>query len=258
MQFIDLHCHFLPGIDDGPSTVGETLAMLRLAHASGTRALVATPHCFLAPYNHSDPATLSHSFRCLIEHLERLGRQDQEQDQKKEYAFLSEMRFYLGAENYVSPEFFEALEKGELISLNTGRYVLIEFPPFLPFEAAFSAIEWTLQAGFFPVLAHVERYPVFQQDTNRLAGLLEMGCVAQLNSSTLLGASGRAQARLAAKLLDKGLIHVIASDGHGAEVRRPDLGRAAAALETEQPIDRIALWMWENPIRILDNRAPTR
>lgn len=49
MQFIDLHCHFLPGIDDGPSTVGETLAMLRLAHASGTRALVATPIASLRP-----------------------------------------------------------------------------------------------------------------------------------------------------------------------------------------------------------------
>ena len=254
MPFIDLHCHILPGIDDGPSSVAETLAMLRLAHAGGTRALVATPHCFLPPYNNFDPVVLSHSFHCLTEHLQELRRQDE----KDEYAFLSEITLYPGAENYVSPEFFDALEKGNLISLNASRYVLIEFPPSLPFEVAFSAVERILQAGLFPVLAHVERYPFFQRGTKRLAGLLEMGCIAQLNASTLLGASGRGPAKLANKLLDMGLVHVIGSDAHGADVRRPDLGRAADALARKRPADRIALWLWENAARILDNSAPAR
>lgn len=254
MRFVDLHSHILPGIDDGASSVEETLAMLRLAHAGGTRDLVATPHCFLAPYDNTDPVVVAHSFNRLLEHLEKLRCEDE----GDEYAFLSEMTLYLGAENYISPEFIDALAKGTVISLNNSRYVLIEFPLSLPFEVALSAVERILQVGFFPVLAHVERYSFCQKGTQRLAGLVGMGCLAQVNAATLLGASGRRQARLAAKLLDQGLVQLIASDAHGAEARRPDLSRAAAALAKKQPSERIALWLWENAARILDNKAPAR
>ena len=82
-----------------------------------------------------------------------------------------------------------------------------------------------------------------------------MGCVAQVNASTVLGASGRGLARLAAKLLDRGLVQIIASDGHGAEARRPDLGRVAAALAKKQPAERVALWLWENAARILEDKT---
>ncbi len=189
-------------------------------------------------------------FQRLTEHLERLSGEDPEGG----YAFLSDMTLYLGAENYVSPEFFEALAKGEVVALNNSRYLLIEFPPFLPYEVAFSAVERVLQAGRIPVLAHVERYPFFQKGNKRLAGFIHMGCVAQVNASAVLGASGRGMARLAAKLLDRGLVQIIASDGHGTEARGPELGRAAEALRRKQPEERIALWLWENAARILEDK----
>lgn len=255
MQFVDLHCHLLPGLDDGPTSVAETVEMLRLAHAGGTRALVATPHCFLSPYEISDPTLLASSFQRLTEHLERLRGGV---DAAGEYAFLGEMALYLGAENYVSPELFVALEQGAVVTLNDSRYLLIEFPPFLSYEVAVSAVERILQAGLFPVLAHVERYGFFRKGTRRLAALQAAGCVAQVNASTVLGASGRGLARWAGKLLDRGLVQIIASDGHGVEARRPDLGRVAAALGRRQPAERIALWLRENGARILADEAPTR
>lgn len=253
MQFIDLHSHILPGVDDGSSSVRETVAMLRLAHAGGTRALVATPHFFLEPWNNTDPVLLTCLFERLTDELRQLG-----DDENGENGFLNEMTLYLGAENYISTEFFEALDRAEVVTMNTSRYVLIEFPPFLPFTAAAAAVERILRAGKFPVLAHIERYPFLLRGTKRLAKFVEMGCVAQVNASTFTGAAGRALARRASKLLDAGLVHLIASDGHGANERRPDLSRAAEALGNRYPPERVSLWMWENAARILDDKAPAR
>lgn len=254
MGFIDLHSHILPGLDDGASSVDETLAMLRLAHAGGTRVMVATPHCFLPPYDNGEPAIVGNSFRRLVEHLESLGRLDE----TGEYSFLDDLELRLGAENYVSPEFFDALASKSVVGIDSSRYLLVEFAPLLPWTSALAAIERIFQAGRVPVLAHVERYLFFRKRPKRLAELREMGCVAQLNAATLLGASGRGPARLASRLLGKGLIDVIASDGHGVDSRRPDLGRAAAALGKRHPEDRIALWLWENAARILEDKALAR
>lgn len=254
MRFVDVHCHLLPGLDDGPPSIAETLAMLRLAHAGGTRVMVATPHCFLPPYGNSDPVVLANSFRRLTEHLEGLRAEDT----GGEFRFLGDMALYLGAENYVSPEFLEALAKGAVVPLNDSRYLLIEFPPYLAFEAALSTVERILQAGFFPVLAHVERYSFFHKGTKRLAGLVRMGCVAQVNASTVLGSSGRGLARVADRLLDRGLVQILASDGHGTQARSPDLGRVAEALGRKHPAERVALWLWENAAHLLENKPPVR
>lgn len=228
--------------------------MLRQAHAAGTRIAVATPHCFLPPWETSDPALLVHTFERLTEHLQRL----QAEDERGEYNFLAEMSLRLGAENYISPEFFEALAKGQVVSLNRSRYVLIEFPPILPYEIALSAVDRILQTGRFPVIAHVERYPFCHRGTKRLARLVEMGCVAQINASTVVGASGRGLARLAAKLLDRGLVQVIASDCHDPHARPPDLGRAAEVLSRKRPAARVSPWLWENAARILEDKPLAR
>lgn len=250
MRFIDLHSHILPGVDDGASTLEETLAMLAMAHAGGTRGLVATPHCFLEPWNNTDPVVISNSFDRLTSHVAGLAEAGGAEEE------LGEMQLYLGAENYVSPEFFEALEEERVVSLNASRYLLVEFPMFLPPHAALASAERILHAGYFPVLAHVERYPFFQRGPKRLAQFVEMGCVTQVNASTFLGAMGRGSVRLARKLLDANLVHLIASDGHGTSARRPDLSRAAEALAGRYSEESVNRWMWQNAARILEDKPP--
>ncbi len=99
--------------------------------------------------------------------------------------FLSELRLYLGAENFVSPEFFDALDRGEVLTVNGSRYVLIEFSPYLSPVVFETALKRILRAGLLPIIAHVERYPSLTADPGRLAEIVAMGCVLQINKESL-------------------------------------------------------------------------
>lgn len=260
MSFVDLHAHLIPGLDDGPADVKETLALLELAHAGGTRSLVATPHRFLPSFPTTPCAAVADTFAHLVAAFADLSLQP-------EFAYLAEMTLYLGSENYLCAEFLAALDSGQVIPLNDSRYLLVEFPQFMAFEMVLSAAKRILAAGYMPVLAHVERYEFFHKDPQRLAGLAAMGCVAQLNASTLLGGHGshgshgprgERQARFAAALVRQNLIQIIASDTHDSRRRPPDLSRAHQHLEAAGFASQARRWMWENPARVLANQELLR
>lgn len=248
MTFVDLHSHFLPGLDDGPPSFGVVMQMLQIAHDRGTRALVATPHMFLPPYNNNDVAAVSDSFAETTRELWRRSH-------LPEFSFLRELSFYLGSENYLSPEFLEALETRSVLPLHGSRYLLLEFPAYLSFQMLAAAVDRIAVAGLVPVLAHVERYTPFLDQPDRLAELVRRGCVAQLNGSSLLGSARRSRRRSALSFLRNGLVQVIASDAHESRVRTPDLGSVRDALREEFPENWIQAWMYDNPNRILNNQA---
>lgn len=149
MNFIDIHTHLIPAIDDGPGTIDEVLEMLRIAYEGGTRAVVATPHMFLDPYNNNDLLKVNDCFARTISQL-------QVHSEAADWAFLKKMCFYLGSENYVSPEFMEALNRGRVLTLNGSRYLLIEFPPFLSTEKLVVVLRLVFDAGLVPVIGHAE------------------------------------------------------------------------------------------------------
>ena len=163
VRFVDIHSHLIPEIDDGAASLLESLEMLRFAYERGTRAMVATPHMF-ASFGNSDPLAVYDTYVSTVRRLERLANSD-------ENAFSKEMALYLGSENFVSPEFLEALKDRNVLTLNGSRYLLVEFPPYLPFETAASAIDRVLEVGLTPVLAHVERYSFLEGKPRRLASL---------------------------------------------------------------------------------------
>ncbi len=245
MTFVDIHCHFLPGLDDGAPAFGVVMEMLRIAHESGTRVLAATPHMFLPPYDNNDVAAVSDRFAETSEELWRRGH-------LPEFSFLQELSLHLGSENYLSPEFLAALEQQRVLTLNGSRYLLLEFPPYLAFEMLASALDRIAIAGLVPVLAHVERYTPFFEKPGRLAELVRRGCVAQLNGSCLLKSAGRSR-KIARSFLRDGLVQVIASDAHDSRRRTPDLGIVFDALSDEFPPAWIQTWMHDNPHRMLNN-----
>ncbi len=248
MNFVDIHSHILPKIDDGPPSLDIVLQMLRLAYRTGTRAMVATPHMFLPPFNNNDLAEIKHAF---AETVQELGRWQSEPG----WSFLRDMSLYLGAENYLSPEFLEALEHGRVLSVNQSFYLLVEFSEFLSFEMLISAVERILATGRVPILAHVERYPPFRESPRMLEHLCEMGCVAQLNGASVLRTKGRAQRKIALSFLRQGLVQVIASDAHEHRIRTPVLDQVFAALKKTFSEPDVIAWMFENPRRILANQS---
>jgi protein-tyrosine phosphatase len=245
--FADLHTHLLPGVDDGPASLAGAVEMLRLAHGRGTRSLAATPHMFSPFFDLVDPVAVQDAFAQLLESLKDLGEQP-------DYGFLKELEIHPGAENYVSPEFLAAVGDHQVVSLNSSRYLLVEFPPFLSFDMAVSAVARILDKGYRPVLAHVERYVFVGRHESGLASLRQMGCVVQINGDSIAARLGRATARRIWSLFDNGLVDVVASDGHDVHGRPIELLTAFSVLAERFATRAIETWMWENPTRILQDR----
>ena len=246
MRFIDLHTHLVPEIDDGAASLLESLEMLRYAYDRGTRAMVATPHMF-ASFGNTNPLEVYDSYVSMVKRLERLGSGNDNE-------FLKEMALYLGSENFVSPEFLEALEGRNVLTINGSRYLLVEFPPYLPFETADAATDKILEVGLIPVLAHVERYSFLERKPGRLARFKKKGCVVQVNAESIVDLKGRGVSRAIAPFFDSHLIDIVASDGHDVHSRPPNLDAAFGTLRTAYSEPSVAAWMWENPARILHDR----
>ena len=246
MRFVDIHTHLIPGLDDGATTLFETLEMLRFAYDRGTRAMVATPHMF-ASFGNAAPLPVYDAFVGMVKRLQRMA-------DGQENGFIKEMALYLGSENFVSPEFLEALENRDVLTLNGSRYLLIEFPPYLPFETAEQAVDRVLEVGLVPVLAHVERYPLFYRNPHTLAEFRQEGCVVQVNADSVVGARRRTVSKTVSPLFENRLVDLVASDGHDVHDRTPDLETAFRVLSGQFPETAIAAWLWENPARILHDR----
>ena len=210
---IDLHCHVLPGIDDGPRLLEETLDMARTAVKNKIDTIVATPH------------TLNGFFVNKWENVVSLTATVQK-------AFAAEdisISLYPAMEAQVCPELFEALEKGQAATINdNGRYLLLEFPPFsLPPGSRDFIFRLKVQ-GITPVIAHPERHLILQNDLQQLYGLVTQGALCQLTALSITGHLGAVAQKSAAQMIKAGLAHVIATDAHANDQRILALGPAVA------------------------------
>jgi protein-tyrosine phosphatase len=214
---IDLHCHVLPGIDDGPTTIEGSLAIARLAAAGGTRVLVATPHVNWRYRN--DAATIAQR---VGELNERLAAEE----------ILTADGYPLevqpGAE--IALTLVADLQDAQLdaLGLGGGPWLLVE-PPFTPVAPNLEALLLELQAnrrsagGHRVVLAHPERCPVFQRDPAMLERLVRAGMITSITAGSLGGQFGGEARRLALALARGGLLHNVASDAHDTVNRPPEI-----------------------------------
>lgn len=239
---IDIHCHILPGVDDGAENLREALLMARLARNSGTRTIIATPH-----FGYGEPGDGVEAFwQCLNRFREKL-RQDQ-----------IELEVLPGMELLCTHRLEKQLELGEYIPLAESRYLLTEFY----FDEQTHQMEQMLSAvaqrGLCPVIAHPERYDAVQRDPAFVRDWIEQGWGIQINAGSLLGNLGEAARHTAHWLVRHGCVHVVASDAHGMEFRTPQLDRAREYLEDHFGEDCAQALLWENPRRILENLSLPR
>lgn len=246
MRFVDVHTHIIPDLDDGSTSLFESIEMLRFAYDRGSRAMVATPHVFHS-FGNAGPLPIYDAFVSMAKRLNRLG-------QSVENQFLREMALYLGSENMVSPDFLDFLRRREVLTINGSRYLLIEFPLSMSAPEAESAVDEVLRVGLIPVLAHVERYPLFYRNPHTLAEFRQEGCVVQVNADSVVGARRRTVSKTVSPLFENRLVDLVASDGHDVHDRTPDLETAFRVLSGQFPETAIAAWLWENPARILHDR----
>lgn len=240
MKFTDLHTHFLPGIDDGAVDVDTASAMLEMAAADGTAAIVATPHARHDLFPDVDRK------RC-------------EQALAAVHARLPEgLTVALGAEVRVDSELLAELDRGDdarWLYLAGSRYILLELAPVDVGCDPIALVHELHVAGSVPIIAHPERIPWLQQDGDTLGALVDRGALLQVTAASLTGAAGRGAARCAAWLMDEGLVGFVASDAHNTTTRAPLLGEAFTTVAARWG-DEVALRLFvDNPARVLTDQA---
>lgn len=215
---IDIHTHILPGVDDGLQSIGEALLVAEDAASQGVNVMVATPHLRWP----GRQALSAAQIREAVEDLNALVQ-----------AKGIPVEVLPGCEIPLQADLLERLLRDEWMPLgNEGRAVLVE-PPWGEWTPSGKAVlQDLLDAGWVVVLAHPERHASFQRNLALLEELVQMGVHLQVSTGSLIpGRSTPAAARCAYELMERRLVSVVASDCHGVNYRRCDMGEAAELLQ---------------------------
>jgi protein-tyrosine phosphatase len=238
---IDIHCHILPGLDDGARTMDEALAMARMAAADGIDTLVASSHITPGVYDNS-PEQIVAAAEAFGERLSREG---------------IPLRIIPGADVRMTPD----LLKGDARCLRINRdtpYFLFEFPHDLVPPGSERLVEALLGKGWIPVITHPERNRDLQRRPEKLEPFVKLGCLVQITAMSLTGEFGpRAQA-VSERYMKEGLVHLIATDAHDTEKRPPILSRALRRAEALVGADAARAMVFETPAAIVEGRGVLR
>lgn len=224
---IDLHCHLIPGVDDGPATLAESLDLARAMVAGGTRIAVATPHI---------------DDRWQVDALSVPGR-------------VAELRVAIAAEGIdlvvlaggeVALTRLPEMDEAQLdaVRLGAGPYILLE-SPHTGSASDFDHLILAMARDGVPImLAHPERCPTFLRHPHKLVRLVEAGVLCSVTAGALLGRFGRPAYELVVALLREGMVHDVASDAHDVRRRGPDLTAGFTAAERDLPgLSAVAPWL---------------
>ena len=234
-HFFDLHSHMLCGVDDGAKTVEEMFSMLEMAYEDGIRAICLTPH--YSPYLFGDTFEKSaESFQILKKYVSEKH---------------PDMRIFIGHELGYHRSGLDALNDGVCRSIAGSRYVLVDFPEAIEFFEIQGAMAQLQRAGYFPILAHTERYRSLFRQIKWIEEFVENGGVVQVNASSVNGAWGRGAQKQWKKLIRRGLVHIIASDAHNLTTRPPLISVCMPFLQKHCDAHTIRALTWDNPCRVV-------
>ncbi len=213
---IDLHNHLLPGIDDGAKTIEETLEFLRLARRDGISAVTATPHMKPGVYDNTR-ATIFESIAMVKE-----AARGEEAEQ---------VELLPGAEVYFTADVVQRAKAGELMTVaDRGKYLLLELPyQQLPMRVDETIFQLRL-LGITPIMAHPERVAYYLEDFERVGASVRLGALTQVTGNSITGRFGSKARDFAVRMLERNLIHILASDSHDVRYRPPILSDARAAV----------------------------
>ncbi len=233
--YIDIHCHILPGIDDGSDSMETSLKMLHMAEEDGISQIILTPH------NKPWHSNIDHAgLKTKVDQLQ--GRMSQEG---------LRIRLYTGGELFYRSGLTEELERGMAETLADSRYVLIEFDPLADYEYIRNGVYALLMGGYYPIAAHVERYRNVCCKTSRIFELVEMGCLMQVNAGSIMGQYGIGVKRLTKIMLKQDMVHFVATDAHDSDRRPPCLSRCAKYIEGKYGESSRRRLFYDHPMCVL-------
>lgn len=237
---IDLHCHILPGLDDGARDLDQAVDMARIAHEDGIEIIVGTPHLFNGRFDYDDLAVFEEK-RVLLEGALTAGGVP--------------LKIFSGAEVHITHDLVASVRRHrEQLVLAGGSYIFIEFPYDHVFQGVKDLFFELMSERLTPVIAHPERNTAFAQSPKLLFELVEMGALTQTNGGSLLGRYGPDTEEAALRFLEMGLVHFISSDGHNTHSKPPRLAaaveRAAAVVGREKAVALVR----DNPLAVIEDK----
>jgi protein-tyrosine phosphatase len=204
---VDIHCHILSGLDDGPTTLEESITMARMAVAAGTTEIVATPHAN-SRYVYDEETVEAK----LTELRAAVG---------------DAIRIHRGCDFHLTPQnISDALAAPGKYSIAGRGYLLVEFPDDSLTDTAGEIFRKMLGAGLRPVITHPERNPLLRERLELVELWVEQGCFVQVTAVSVLGRFGKEAKEVADRLLNHSLVHFLASDAHDCKHRTPVLATA--------------------------------
>lgn len=234
-HLVDIHCHILPGVDDGADDFKESLELIKEEMSQGVDQIILTPHfrrgMFETPME--DIKLQYARLRYLVQKLNL------------------DVELYLGCEYHTSSQMVEDLLNGRRPTLNHSPYVLVEFSSQDSYVKIKNQIYDLIANNFIPIIAHIERYPDFVKDLSQVQQCKKLGAYMQITASAVLGKTGWKMKRLCKKLIEAGLVDFIASDAHNLTNRKPDLEECASYLEKKMGSDFVYEVFVKNPERII-------
>jgi protein-tyrosine phosphatase len=237
----DLHSHLLPGIDDGAPDLETSLAMARAYADQGVKCVACTPHILPGLYHNSGPE-IRRAVAGLQTRIDDAGIR---------------LKLATGADNHIVPAFAEGLKQGHLLTLADSIYVLVEPPHHVAPQRLEELFFNILLAGYVPILTHPERLSWIESKFDVIGRLATRGVWMQITSGSLRGSFGRRPRYWAERMLEDGLVHILATDAHNLGPRPPDLleGRNRA----EQLAGRAEAYhlVVTRPKAVLLNKPPT-
>ncbi|GAA5525524.1 tyrosine-protein phosphatase CpsB [Microbulbifer aestuariivivens] len=285
----DLHCHLLPGVDDGADSMESALALVRAAIADGTTHAILTPHIHPGRYDNSLSQLLPvfQQFRAMVGEMpgeitpaisaaaqapaqqadEKADEKADEQadEQANEPRAQAQqagagLQLALGAEVRLSDDLPALLEQGEIPFIGEWHgdpVLLLELPHSHIPPGSEHLLKWLGQRGVRTLIAHPERNRDVLRDLKRLRPLVQAGCLLQVTASAVAGDFGRGAQTRAHQLLKQNLVTVLASDAHHLRRRPPGLSRGRAAAAKVIGESRARELVLDNPRRLSQSRFVT-
>lgn len=230
----DIHCHILPGVDDGSKSMEESKWMLRKEYEDGVRRIIVTPHF---RYDMFEPSmqTVKKQFLRLQAAAAEVGE---------------DLELFLGCELHVSMDMVSCLKKGERLTMAGSRYVLVEFGNNDEKSYIKERIQKLKLNGYLPIIAHAERYRAVKGNVDFVHELKSQGALIQVNADSISGKDGLSVKWFTKKLLKQELVDFIGTDGHGMKSRVPDMGKCYAQVLKTMGEEYTRKIFVENPKKI--------
>ena len=230
----DIHCHILPGVDDGAKNMDIALALIEKEIEAGVETIILTPH-FRKEMFEPDMEDIWNAYDELLYETR-----------------YKNIRLYLGCEFHANMEMVETLDNDLRPTLADSRYVLTEFAHNSTRAFMKERADALLMSGYRPIIAHIERYRATRKDFDLIEDLIEMGCEVQVNADAIIGRDGLGAQRFCKKLMQEDMLHYFGSDTHNLRGRAPHLGECCEYLKKHMGRLYTSRIMRDNPSKIVE------